>query len=237
MEPTLSEKLTLTVDALRRCEERSMAGIFALEVMHEIRNPLDALGSLVYLAADAQDLALSREYMRAANEQIVSLHQIAQQSLTLARNTETATPVDIVGLAEAAIRVHHCRITAKQIHLVRDLCGGAILTMRTGEILQVLSNLIGNALDALPQKGTLSIRIGKRFDYIRILVADNGHGISPDNLGRLFQPFFTTRNDQGNGLGLALSRKIVERHGGSIRVRSSIHPGKAGTTFLVDIPA
>ena len=123
-----------------------------------------------------------------------------------------------------------------EIQLVRDMCDGAILTVRTGEILQVISNLMGNALDALPQRGTLSIRIRKRFDRIRLIVADNGHGISPDNLGRLFQPFFTTKNDQGNGLGLALSRKIVERHGGSIRVRSSTHPGRSGTTFRVDIP-
>ena len=237
MEPTPSEKLASAIEALRRCEERSMAGLFALEVMHEIRNPLDALGSLVYLAAKAQDLALVHDYLRAAQEQIVSLHQIAGQSLALARNAQTATSVDIVSLAEAAIRVHHRRITAKEIHLVRDMCEGAILTVRAGEILQVISNLIGNALDALPQTGTLSIRIRKRFDRMCILVADNGHGISPDNLGRLFQPFFTTRNDQGTGLGLALSKKIVERHGGSLRVRSSIHPGKAGTTFVIGLPA
>jgi signal transduction histidine kinase len=236
MEPTPSEKLASAIEALRRCEEQSMAGLFALEVMHEIRNPLDALGSLVYLAADAQSLTLVHEYMRAAKEQIISLHQVAGQSLTLARNAQTATSVDMAGLAEAALRVHHRRITSMQIQLVRDMRDGAVLTVRTGEILQVISNLIGNALDALPQRGTLSIRVRKRFDRIRLVVADNGHGISPDNLGRLFQPFFTTKNDQGNGLGLALSRKIVERHGGSIRVRSSIHPGKAGTTFMVDIP-
>jgi signal transduction histidine kinase len=237
MEPTNpSEKLASATEALRRCEELSMAGLFALEVMHEIRNPLDALGSLVYLAADAQSLTLAHEYMRAAKEQIVSLHQIAGQSLTLARNAQTATSVDIAGLAEAALRVHHRRITAMQIQLIRDLCDGAVLTVRTGEMLQVISNLIGNALDALPQKGTLSIRVRKRFDHICLAVADNGQGISPDNLGRLFQPFFTTKNDQGNGLGLALSRKIVERHGGSIRARSSIQPGKAGTTFLVTLP-
>ncbi len=123
-----------------------------------------------------------------------------------------------------------------QIQLIRDLCDGAVLMVRTGEILQVISNLIGNALDALPQKGTLSLRVKKRFSCIRLVVADNGHGISPDHLGRLLQPFCTAKNDQGNGLGLALSRKIVERHGGSIRVRSSMSPGKAGTAFLVDLP-
>jgi signal transduction histidine kinase len=237
MKPTLPEKLESAIEALRKCEERSMAGQFALEVMHEIRNPLDALGNLVYLAADAQDLTLVHEYMRAAKEQILTLHQIAGQSLTLARDSQAATSVDLVALTEAALRVYHRRITAKQIHLVRDVCDGAVLTVRTGEILQVISNLIGNALDALPDQGTIFIRIRKRRAHICLVVADNGHGISPDNLRRLFQPFFTTKNDQGNGLGLALSRKIVERRGGSIRVRSSVHPGKAGTTFVINLPA
>jgi signal transduction histidine kinase len=236
MEPTLSEKLESVINALRQCEERSMAGYFALEVMHEIRNPLDALSNLVYLAAQAQDLALAHEYMRAAGEQIVSLHQIAGQSLTLARNAQTATTVDMGGLAEAALRVHHRRITVKNIRLIRDMGKDATLTVRTGQILQVISNLVGNALDALPQDGTLAIRVRKRADHISLIVADNGHGISPDNLGRLFQPFFTTKNDQGNGLGLALSKKIIERHGGCIRVRSSVHPGKPGTTFFVGLP-
>jgi signal transduction histidine kinase len=236
MELSLAEKLEAAVEALRRCEERSLAGQFALEVMHEVRNPLDAIGNLVYLAMDAKDLPQAKEYMRAATEHIISLHQIAGQSLTLTRNAQTATPVDLVALSEAALRVHHRRIMAKQIQLKRDACEEATVTVRTGEILQVLSNLIGNALDALPQRGTISLRVRKRRDHFSLIVADNGHGISPDNLRRLFQPFFTTKNDQGTGLGLALSRKIVERHGGKIFVRSCTHPGKNGTTFLVRLP-
>jgi signal transduction histidine kinase len=237
MEHTLSEQLRMAIDALDRCEARSMAGQFALEVMHEVRNPLDALGNLVYLAADARELGLVNDYMNAAKEQIVSLNQIANQTLTLARNAQTATLVDMLGIVEAAIRVHQRRIDSKQVHLVRDMCEEASLSVRKGEILQVVSNLIGNALDALPLQGTVSIRVRRRLAHICLLVADNGHGISPDNLRLLFRPFFTTRNDKGNGLGLLLSRKIVERHGGFVRVRSSIHPGKSGTVLLVCLPS
>ena len=147
------------VEALRRCEERSLAGQFALEVMHEVRNPLDAIGNLVYLALAAQDLPQAKEYISAATEHIVALHQIAVQSLTLTRNSQTARPVDLVALSEAALRVHHRRVMAKQIQLKRDVCEEAVVTVRMGEILQVLSNLIGNALDALPEGGTISLLI------------------------------------------------------------------------------
>jgi hypothetical protein len=88
MELSLAEKLEAAVEALRRCEERSLAGQFALEVMHEVRNPLDAIGNLVYLGLAAKDLPQAREYMRAATEHIVSLHQIAGQSLTLTQHPD-----------------------------------------------------------------------------------------------------------------------------------------------------
>ena len=233
----MDNRLEAAIEALRKCEERSLAGQFALEVMHEIRNPLDAVGNLIYLASGAKELTQAKEHIKAAQEHIASLNQIAGQSLSLARNAQRATAIDLVALAEAALRVHHRRLAAKQIQLKRDVCENAIVTVRTGEILQVLSNLIGNALDALPQAGTISLRIRKRRDHFCVVVADNGHGISSDGLSRLFQPFFTTKNDQGTGLGLALSRKIVERHGGKIRVRSCIHPGTNGTTFLIRLPA
>src|ERR1700721_2898887 len=136
-----------------------MAGQFVLEVMHEVRNPLDALGNLVYLAADARELGLVNDYMNAAKEQIVSLNQIANQTLTLARNAQTATLVDMLGIVEAAIRVHQRRIDSKQVHLVRDMCEEANLSVRKGEILQAVSNLIGNGLVARPRRGPIPFAV------------------------------------------------------------------------------
>jgi signal transduction histidine kinase len=238
MDSELTQRLDAGIEALRRCEERALAGQFALEVMHEIRNPLDALGHLVYLSVHATDLNQVHEYMRAANEQIVTLHEIAGQSLKLARRSQTATPVDLVALSEAALRVHHRRLNAKQIQLVRDFPESLMVTVRTGEMLQVLSNLIGNAVDALPQEGTITLRIRKRGEKLYLFVADNGHGIATEHLSQLFQPFFTTKSDVGNGLGLALSKKILERHGGGIRVRSCSDPSRgSGTTFRIHLPA
>ena len=105
------------------------------------------------------------------------------------------------------------------------------------ELLQVLSNLIVNALDALPSKGQLSLRLRRRGSGVHIVIADNGHGIKAEHSDRIFQPFFTTKGERGTGLGLALSRAIVERHRGKISMRSSVQPGRSGTMFRIRLPA
>jgi signal transduction histidine kinase len=204
--------------------------------MHEIRGPLDALGHLVHLASGTTDVSEIHEFMRLANEQIGNLHQIAGQSLTLARQAQTATGVDLRGLAEAALRIHHRRLSAQKIHLVSDFNESTAITVQAGEILQAISNVIGNAIDALPQDGTLCLRIRKRGDWLRLLISDNGHGISPEHLARLFQTYFSTKEERGNGFGLALTKKIMDRNGGNIRVRSCVDPARCGTTFRISFP-
>lgn len=236
MEPTASERLDIAISALKKCEERSLAGQFALEMMHEIRNPLDLIGNLVHLAGRTDNPEVIRQYLREAEEQILAVYQIAAQGLTLARGDQTARSIDLFQLAEAAIRVHHRRAQSKRIHIKRDLGRSEMVTVRPGEIVQVLSNLIGNSLDAIADGGTIALRIRRRGDFLCMCISDNGHGISKDNLTRLFQPFFTTKNDEGNGLGLALSKKIIDRHGGSISVRSCTKPFRCGTTFCVCLP-
>ena len=212
------------------------AGQLALEVMHEIRNPLEALGHLTYLtlqAANDQDKVAS--YMRMAEEQLSTLNQIVSQTLGYARSGQP-TISNLVELAEAAIRIHQRKIEAKKIHLLKDLPAGVTAEIRTGEILQVVSNLIVNAVDALPPNGILVVRLRRRRDGIFILISDNGHGIPVQNSRRIFEPFFTTKEEKGTGLGLALTKRIVERHGGRIWMRSSIRPGKSGTTFRISLP-
>jgi signal transduction histidine kinase len=103
-------------------------------------------------------------------------------------------------------------------------------------MLQVVSNLIVNALDALPAEGILRLRVRKRKNEVDFMIADNGHGIAIQHKEALFQPFFTTKIDKGTGLGLALSKRIIERHNGRIRVRSSVRPGKSGTAFKISLP-
>lgn len=235
---TLQDRLAVATEALRKSEERAIAGQLALELMHEIRNPLEALGHLTYLARqEAGESQKLCEYLDLASKQMATVRQIANQTLGFARASQFPKPIDLVELAEAALRIHQRAIKAKQICLVRDLPNGVVVPVHTGEILQVVSNLIVNALDALPADGTLCLRLRKRAGEVDLLVADNGHGIPIEHHHLIFQPFFTTKQERGTGLGLALTKKIIEKHRGKIRMRSSVRPGRNGTTFRISLPA
>jgi signal transduction histidine kinase len=234
----LHSKLAIATEALRKAEERATAGQLALEVMHEIRSPLEALGYLIWLTVEqAEEPETVRTYMRQAEEQLTTLTRIANWTLGVARDASAPSAIDLAALAEAALRIHQRTILAKRVHLVKDLPQELVVQVYTGEMLQVISNLIVNALDAMPANGTLCLRLRKSGGEVRLLIADNGHGIPKEHFERIFQPFFTTKNEQGTGLGLALSKKIIDRNRGKIRLRSSVTPGRSGTTFRISIPA
>ena len=235
----LQAKLAIAAERLQKSEERATTGQLALEMMHEIRNPLEALGHLTYLALEeAEDPIKVRRYMRLAEEQMGTLYHITNQSLGFARSSRSPQAINLAAVAEAALRIHQRTIEAKKVHLVKELPEKLVAEVHTGEILQVVSNVIVNALDALPQGGTLRLRLRKRRGEVQFVIADNGHGIPREHAGNIFQPFFTTKGERGGtGLGLALSKNIVERHRCKIRVRSSIQAGRSGTIFTISLPA
>ena len=234
----VQSKLAIATEALRKAEERAIAGQLALEVIHEIQNPLQALQHITYLAlAEARSPTKVRKYLGMADEQLAMLGQITRQTLGFARSSRYPQQIDLAILAEAALRIHQRKIEAKQIHLVKDLPRDLIAEVHSGEMLQVMSNLIVNALDALPNSGILYLRSRKLKDKVSFIVADNGHGIAAEHADEIFEPFFTTKEECGTGLGLALSKKIIERHNGVIRMRSSVRPGKSGTIFHISLPA
>jgi signal transduction histidine kinase len=232
----LQSRLSHITETLRRAEERATPGLLALELMHEIRNPLEAVGNLTYLAMEeANDAEAVRAYLGRIEEQLATLNQIASQTLGFARTTNSPQQVRLATLAEAALRIHQGTMKAKQIRVVKDLPQELTAQVYTTEMLQVMSNLIVNSLDALPSAGTLWMRLRQRNHEIDIVVADNGHGIPAEHINQIFEPFFTTKK-VGNGLGLALSKRIVEHNQGKISLRSSVRPGKSGTTFKISLP-
>jgi signal transduction histidine kinase len=218
-------------------DQRATAGRLALEIMHEIRNPLETLGHLCYLAEqEAESSDDVRKYMRMAEEQLRNLSRIASQTLSFAKLSQERKPIDLVELAEAALRVHQRTIEAKRIHLVRKLPSDLVASIQGSRILQVLSNLIANALEAMPEEGQLTLCVKKCSGCVEFLVADNGSGIEAHAMEKLFQPFFTTKESAGNGLGLSLSKRIVEDHGGKMTVRSSVRSGRNGSVFKIRLP-
>jgi signal transduction histidine kinase len=232
----LESRLADVSEALRRAEERAAPGLLALELMHEIRNPLEAVGNLAYLAMEeADDSDAVRTYLRRIEEQLATLNHIASQTLGFARQTNSPQRVRLVTLAEAALRIHQSAMKAKQIRVIKDFPQELFAHVHTTEMLQVMSNLIVNSLDALPPDGTLWMRLRQGKYEIHIVIADNGHGISAELRDQIFEPYFTTKK-VGTGLGLALSKKIVEHNRGRISLRSSVRPGKSGTTFKISLP-
>lgn len=218
-------------------DQRATAGQLALEIMHEIRNPLETLGHLCYLAKQqSDDPAQVRTYMDMAEEQLHTLGQIANQTLSFAKLSHESAPVDLLQLAESALRIHQRTIEAKRIHLVRKQTSDLQATVQASRILQLLSNLIANALEAMPYGGKLTLCLKKTSTHVEVTVADNGSGIPPEALDKLFQPFFTTKEHEGNGLGLSLCKRIVEDHRGKLAVRSSVRPHRHGSVFKVCLP-
>jgi signal transduction histidine kinase len=204
--------------------------------MHEINNPLEAISNLTYLVGRAADDAGKvKNYIDMIEEQLDHVRRIARQTLKFYKQGEPES-VDLVGLAKAALRLHDRNIAAKRLTLRTDLRTEAHALAHPGDMLQVVSNLLINALDALPEEGTLYLRVRQSNNEVHVTVADNGHGIPRAAMDKIFNPFFTTKKEHGTGLGLAISRSIIERHKGRIRMRSSVRRNRSGTVFRISLP-
>ena len=223
--------------ALRNSERRAVAGQFSATIMHEINNPLEAISNLTFLIQrEAANAAKVREYSSLLEGELANVIRIAKLTLSFHKPSNTRSKTNLVEVAESALRVHEQKINTKGIHLVKDLAQEASLETHPGEMLQVLSNLIGNAVDALDDNGTLSISVRKSALAVHVTITDNGHGIPNDLLEQVFDPFFTTKGDQGTGLGLAISKSIIEGHQGKISTHSSTRTGQSGTVFHISLP-
>jgi signal transduction histidine kinase len=151
----IAEELWQTIhETLRGSETRAAAGQFSAEVMHEINNPLEAISNLNYLVQrEAANEAKVREYSALIEAELANVIRIAKQTLGFYKPSYVRTRVDIILIAESALRTHQRRIAAKSVHSTKKLSSDAVLEVHPGEMLQVLLNLIGNALDALPEHG------------------------------------------------------------------------------------
>jgi signal transduction histidine kinase len=224
-------------ETLRKARSFTASAQYAAVVMHDISNPLETATNLVYLINDAaEDPLRVRQYALLLEEQLANVSQIAQRSLNFYRSDGVMKSTDLVAVAGAALRVHEHKIVARALRLQKILPQDAFVEAHPGEMLQVLTNLIANALDALPVDGSISIRIRKDANEAHIMIVDNGHGIPESLLSKIFEPFFTTKEDRGTGLGLAISKSIIERHLGRIRTRSCVRPGRSGTAFRISLP-
>ena len=236
MEQVVSElrrQLTLATEALRQAQRRATAGQLALEIIDEV----EALGNLAFLARNCAESPEELErYLRISEDKSANVNQIVARTLNSVRLSRQPQKSDLAAITEAALRVHQRVIDAKKIQLVKQLRGDFTAEVHATEVMHAISNLLVNALDALPEYGVLTLRLRKTQGHIHLLIADNGHGIPEEHRDKIFKPFFTTKEDRGNGLGLAFSKEIVERHRGKLWMRSSVGPANSGTTFRISLP-
>jgi two-component system, chemotaxis family, CheB/CheR fusion protein len=226
--------------ALVQSQRFAVVGRVAAAIAHEVNNPLEAITNLAYLLTTNPSLdEEARGFARMLLDEVGRASRITKQTLTYFRESTEPAPVRLPELLESVLDLHRLALTRKNIRL-RLLYGDHEGTVRgfAAELRQVFANLILNAMDALPAGGMLSVKVAAYgSEMVRVVVADNGSGITEQSRRRLFEPFFTTKRGRGTGLGLWVSEGIVRKHGGRIRVTSSTRPGRRGTVFTVLLPA
>ena len=233
----------LAEDTLRRTEKLAIVGRMASSISHEINNPLAAVTNLMYLIECADSLEEVRAFAATAEKELERVSQIVTQTLRFHRSAAKTTRFDIGALLDSAIALFDPYIAAGGINVQKTLQPDVFLFGNDGELRQVFLNLIGNALDAIRGSGKrLMVRERVHTDFrtgtrgVRIIIADDGHGMDDSTARRIFEPFFSTKGESGTGLGLWISDEIVRKHRGQIRVRSSQNPAAHGTIFSVFLP-
>lgn len=216
----------------------------AASLAHEINNPLDSVLNLLYLVESEGALSdKGQQYLRMAEEEVQRVAQIAHAALDYFREFAILTSTNVAGLMDSVIDIYKSRFEARNISVTTRYYLHGDLLVCAGPLRQVFSNLLLNAVDAMPKGGRLYVRaaagrewVGKQRPGLRLTVADTGCGIAAENLHRIFEPFFTTKGAGGSGLGLSLVNDVVQKQGGSLRVRSCTRPGRSGSVFSMFLP-
>jgi PAS domain S-box-containing protein len=229
-------------ESLIQAEKLAATGRMAATIAHEINNPLEAIVNLLYLsrgrATDSQQAA----YLEAAANEVNRVSHIAKQTLGYYRDHTGAASTSLSDIAAEAIRVYEPRCRTAGIRIESHLDPSPKIVVRKGEIMQVISNLIANAIYAMPSGGTLAITVKEPSSSngsgagVVLSVEDTGVGIPAEKLPRIFEAFFTTRADVGTGIGLFVAKQFIEGHGGKIHVESRTGPHVHGTRMSIFLP-
>ncbi len=230
-----------TQEALRKAEALAATGRMAATLAHEINNPLAAITNLAYLLRFAPRLPKDlRQHAELLDEQLTRLGHIVRQTLNLYR-PQAAPPlaVPLSEVVDELLELYEAKLRGFAVEKRYD--ANCFVTGNRTELHQLVSNLLLNAVEAVPNgHGVIKIRVCRSCDWqnpdrrgVRLIVADSGPGIPPEVQPHVFQPFFTTKQQKGTGLGLFVVQWVATKHRGSVRVRSSTRPGRNGTCVSV----
>ena len=230
----------LAEETLRHTEKLAATGRLAQTIAHEINNPLEALTNLIYLATHTEDRQQIQDFLKLATKELERVAKITKQILSFHRDTKIAVQLDFHDMVQSVLGLYAVQMEAKHITVDYKKAPPFSIHGFPGELRQVFANLIGNAIDASPEHGCLFIRLRKDSSHgvpgVVFTIHDQGPGIPKELRNRVMEPFFTTKELKGTGLGLWLANSLVMKHRGTLRFRSRRASGGAGTCFRVFLP-
>jgi two-component system NtrC family sensor kinase len=225
-------------------ERLAATGRMANTIAHEINNPLEAITNLLYLMDGALATPeIAADFLSSAQEQLSRVSRIARQILSFNREAAFPVPVRLFELLEDVLALNNRAVIAKTLEIEKDWDESVVIPGFPAQLRQVFSNLLRNAIEASEPGKKIVLRISCSRRWVnsgepsaRISFADQGLGIPPENMKRIFEAFFTTKELKGSGIGLWLSSTIVQEHRGRIQVRSCTRPSASGTCVSVVLP-
>ena len=228
--------------AIQTSERLASVGRLAATVAHEINNPLEAVTNFIFLAKQQPGLSEKvLRYLNYADQELRRVAHIAQQTLGFYRDSSQPTLLAVTDLIEDVLTIYQRKSKYKAITIERRIEPGLNIYGLQGELKQILSNLVANAIDASPDHGRIVVHAWSSRHFqsgrhgVRISVADTGAGIGDKDKAKLFLPFFTTKKDVGTGLGMWITKDLLEKKGGHIRFRSR-ESKPSGTVMSIYLP-
>jgi len=233
-----------TEQTLRASDRLTQAGRLAATIAHEIRNPLDTVTNLLFLLRqDAYAKPETQQYIALASDELARITQITGQLLTFHREAQSPVQVDVTLVVESALTLYSPQIQMAGIKVTKRFETHRSVRGFPGELRQVFGNLVANAIHSMANGGKLLLHVyesslpqNSAQRGVRVTLLDNGTGIAPEVRRNLFAPFYTTKGEGGTGLGLWVTRGIIEKHEGTIHFISTVRPGRSGTAFSVFLP-
>jgi PAS domain S-box-containing protein len=230
-----------TEAALLRAEKLAAMGRLASTVAHEINNPLESVTNLLFLAQASRSLDSETQiYLATAERELARLSNITRLTLGFVRTSASADETEMADVVNEVLSIFNHRFETKGVKVERQYEPDVTITIAPHELRQIVTNLIANAADAVGiEHAHIRIRIAREEDKAVLEVEDNGEGIDPIHLPRIFEAFFSTKEEVGTGIGLWVTRELVEKNGGRISASSSTEvslPSGATTQFRVEFP-
>lgn len=226
----------LTQQALLRSEKLAVAGRFAATIAHEINNPLSAITNLVFLLGRESLPEATRKLVTVLASEVRRVSEIARQTISLYRETASPIRVKLADVIEEIVTLYSPRLNQQAMSIEKNFSAAAEIEAYPVEMHQVFANLLLNAMEAAGEGGHISIDVSETADDRScVVIRDDGPGIPEGIRTKIFEPFFSTKTGRGLGLGLWVTRGIVERHGGEILVSSETGANHS-TEFTVLLP-